>query len=178
MLNEDEIQKRRQDAIDQAEKALEEVEAAIAKDPKFLATKRGKVEAGLRLPLPNLLTAIVAALATAGTQMFGCCVERVYVPIQGESDRLDAFYTFLACNTIDLVTGIRSSKGRLYMLVVDDEGLLKQNAQSNPLASILAGRDLVGHAMFVRDHEGEDLDPQAKAARVDHRNATSDPSLN
>lgn len=195
-----------QEVIDRVEAMLEDaekeffkacasgkVEACDCPDPECpgkneanIKDAQAKAEVALVFPYPpeivRLMWTITQALS-GGEAPVAAIATRTLLPKQGEPERLDRMYGLIGdnCHAIDLVTGIRSSKGRLYMMVVDDEGLLCDNpkAKENPMACIIAGKTLVGNVIFVRDHEGEDLDPRAKAAAIDYRNAVlSNPDLN
>ena len=159
-----------------------------------LADLASKTEAVVRIPAPDPLTRAIGQFLAGvlpeevqEAMAVQTNVERDAIPRQDEvvfgDTRLDRVYTLIGngCNTIDLVCGLRSSKGRLYMVFVDDEGLLKESTREavNPTASIICGRPLVGNVVLARDLEGEEYDPQAKAAAIDRRNEVlTNPDLN
>ena len=68
----------------------------------------------------------------------------------GSGSNLDFYYKQIGCDCIDIVhtyaleeLGVRGSVGE-FCMVIDDEGLLKDNPVLNPIASLLYGCDLHG----------------------------------
>lgn len=75
-----------------------------------------------------------------------------------ENDKLDWYYKMIGCDCIDIVTpygvdniakmyDLKSIIGK-FCLIVDDEGLLKENPEVNPIASLMYGIDDHGQALF------------------------------
>ena len=75
-----------------------------------------------------------------------------------EKDKLGWYYETLGCDCIDIVApygvdeiakkhDMRSIIGK-FCLVVDDEGLLKDEPVVNPIASLMYGCDIHGQALF------------------------------
>ena len=75
-----------------------------------------------------------------------------------ENDKLDWYYKMIGCDCIDIVTpygvdniakmyDLKSIIGK-FCLIVDDEGLLKENPEVNPIASLMYGIDDHGQAQF------------------------------
>lgn len=69
-----------------------------------------------------------------------------------EKDKLDWYYKMLDCSCIDIVNpygidevvetyDLKGLKGK-FCLICDDEGLLKEDPQMNPIASLLYGMDV------------------------------------
>lgn len=77
-------------------------------------------------------------------------------------DFIDECYKYINCRCIDIVTG--SHKGEYVDIVIDDEGLLKDNAIINPIAWYLYSKcnkryPIVGNAILIGTNEdGETID--------------------
>lgn len=75
-----------------------------------------------------------------------------------EETSLEDFYKALNCSTIDIVT--RKINGKVYDIVCDDEGLLREN----PIVTAINGKGgtmLVGN-LFICNHEGSHLTSLSK----------------
>lgn len=69
-------------------------------------------------------------------------------------DELDAFYDKLNCTCIDIVS--RSIGGKVYDIMCDDEGLLKEESPKISAINDMGQPMLVGNLMFFNvDGEGE-----------------------
>ena len=75
-----------------------------------------------------------------------------------EKDKLDWYYEKIGCGCIDIVKpyglediakkyDLKSLLGK-FCLIVDDEGLLKDKPEVNPIASLLYGADTHGQCLF------------------------------
>ena len=85
----------------------------------------------------------------------------------GSGSNLDFYYKHIECDCIDIVhtyaleeLGVRGSIGE-FCMVIDDEGLLKDNPVFNPIASLLYGCDLhgqpiAGKALICQNRETPD----------------------
>lgn len=87
------------------------------------------------------------------------------VTIPGKN-RLKEYYDILKCDTIDIVS--YNIKGKKYDIIVDDEGLFKEN---NPpaIALIYAGEltgYLVGNAFIVK-HDGKGKEISLTKSEID-----------
>jgi hypothetical protein len=82
------------------------------------------------------------------------------VEFKAREEGLDFYYKLLGCDTIDIVRTIDEKLS----LVVDDEGLLKENPQPNIPASLMYGwlehgQPLVGNALLCeREYTDEGVD--------------------
>lgn len=66
-----------------------------------------------------------------------------------ENPGLDFYYEQVGCQSIEIV---RISRTRAkHVLVVDEEGLLKENPQLNAIASLLAMQPIYGNALLAKD---------------------------
>ena len=75
-------------------------------------------------------------------------------------NRLKQYYMLLDCRVIDIVSAAETESALPYDidLIVDDEGLLKEQPVLNPVASMLCNRNLFGSALIMRyDEASEDI---------------------
>lgn len=73
----------------------------------------------------------------------------------GLDKQLDQMYQIIGCSTIEIVR-LPHNTG---CLIVDESGLLKEDPQLNPVASLLAGQPIVGTALLggIRSTEDGDM---------------------
>lgn len=75
-------------------------------------------------------------------------VENNEVKVIELEDKLEAYYENLNCNTIDIVE--RKIGGKLFDIVCDDEGLLKDDAKISAISD-MGEAMLVGNLIFVHN---------------------------
>lgn len=86
-------------------------------------------------------------------------VDAIVVPEEISGDLLDWLYGKIGCRIVESVPVPRDRFGRDdIIMMVDEEGLLRDDPQINIVASALYGHVIVGNAVLMRVGETEDGD--------------------
>lgn len=73
-------------------------------------------------------------------------------------DSLDFYYKTIGCDLIDIVQAYELKRlgYKDFILIVDDEGLLKENFKINIYASLLYGQPLAGNILVCKEEFRDD----------------------
>lgn len=71
--------------------------------------------------------------------------------VRTDTPSLKFYYSMIGCRSIEIVRPFRGTRIERQIMVIDEEGRLRNNPRMNVLASIIAGQPLYGNVLIAKE---------------------------